>query len=381
MTKQPVHNPAKVLLVAGTWDNLAEMPYLLRQAGYCPDILCHKENICRHSSFLHSWIDSGNTWETLIATLIDLDRSAVYSHIILGEDPLIWHIFIKPIKELVHLIPIREPNARAMMGKVEFSQLCRWLNIPTPDFAIIQKPEDGLTVLNQLGVPLATKVNHSAASEGVKVFHNPDDLYSYLAYYDFKQILLAQQFIEGELINVEALFCNGHLLEYVCSLSLDITLGPSTKRRYIPRLPEVGMMLNQLGKFTKLHGFANISILRETKSARLFLIEADPRPNRWHAYGHWFGADFAEAFRLFMNNDQLTQPPYLNLAAEKRVTNWDIEHFDSYFLKLYRANQTLESIHHLLDFDLTLRYVLHDPDLLREKTKRLREKIQIRSSV
>jgi len=364
---------SRILLVAGAWDNLAEMPYLIRQSGFYADILCPEENISRHSSFLNQWIDSGNSWASLIKTLLDLDQSGVYSHILIGEDPLLWQIYNEPVKDLTHLLPIREPKARAMMGKIHFAQLCLDLDIPTPKFSIIESPEHAKMALLQLGLPIVTKVNYSSSGQGVRIHRDRESLLEYAAQYKFAQPLLAQQFIEGETLSVEALFSNGQLLEYICSVDIDPTLGPSTKRRYMPRISEIRIMLKRLGEFAKLHGFANVTILREVSSGALYLIEADPRPNKWVHYAQWFGANFVEAFRLFINNDQISNPPHLNYLAESIVTHWDIEHFDTHFLKLLRADKPLKAVIHLLDFDNTLRYVLHDPFLLREKTLRLRK--------
>lgn len=345
----------------------------MRQAGYLADILCAKENISRHSSFLGQWIDAGNSIDCLINTLIDLERSAKYDYILIGEDPLLWHIAMQPVNELTHLLPVHPPHTRSILEKIHFAPLCKSIGICTPEFFVIQSLDDVQAAIHRLGFPLITKVNYSFAGKGVRVFDDQAALMSYIGTYPFAQPLLAQRYIKSEVISVEALFCKGRLLEYICSEAIDIGLGPSTKRRYMPRITEVGVMLERLGKTTELHGFFNVTLLREIASGKLFLIEADPRPNKWFAYAHWFGANFAYAFRLFMSKDELADAPFLNRAAEAAVTHWDMQHFDSHYLKLLHTGQTLESINHLLDFDTTLRYCLHDPALLREKTLRIRK--------
>lgn len=365
----------RILLVADAWNNLAEMPEFIRQAGYHSDILCPAGNIARHSSFVSHWIDSGKSRESLFKSLIDLDRSGLYSYILIGEDPLLWQIYFQPIDELTHLLPILEPGTRSMMGKINFARLCNQLNISTPDFAIIKSQADIDAVVMQLGLPLVTKVSYSSAGLGVNIFRDREAVQAYVGAYNFEQPLMAQKFIDGELLSVEALFCNGRLLEYVCSVALDAALGPSTKRRYMPRIPEVGPALDKLGQFTKLHGFANITFIRELPSGNLFLIEADPRPNKWVPYAHWFGANFVQAFRLFINNDHLSPAPLLNLLAESKVTHWDIEHFETHLIKLLESGDTLKSVLHLLDFDNNLRYIPRDPGLLREKTLRLKKRL------
>ena len=376
LAKTQEETPARILLVADTWSNLAEMSQLINQSGYHSDILCPEENIARHSSFVSHWIDSGKSRESLFKSLIDVDGSGLYSYILIGEDPLLWQIYFQPIDELTHLLPILEPGARSMMGKINFARLCKQLSIPTPDFAAIQSLEDRDTVVLRLGLPLVTKVNYSSAGLGVNIFQDIQALQAYLEAYNFDQPLMAQKFIDGELISVEALFCNGRLLEYICSVDVDATLGPSTKRRYMPRIPEVGAVLEKLGQFTKLHGFANITFIRQLPSGSLFLIEVDPRPNKWVPYAHWFGANFAQAFRLFINNDQLSPAPFLNLSAQSKVAHWDIEHFETHLIKLLESGDVLKSMLHLLDFDNNLRYINHDLGLLREKTARLKKRLR-----
>ncbi len=353
------------------------MPHVIRQAGFAVDLLCRESNVSRHSGFLDRWIDAGETWEDLFEKLIELDRSGAYAHILLGEDAILCRIYTQPIPELDHLMPVREDNARHMLGKVGFSQVCKSLGLRTPEFAVLTNAEQANAAVEQLGFPLVTKINYSAAGEGVQVFRDREAYLAYVATYRFLQPLLVQKFIEGELISVEALFRDGQLLQYVCSIDVDATLGPSTKRRYVRRLPEVVEFLEPLAKFARLHCFTNITFVREFSSGQLFLIEADPRPNKWAPYGHWFGADFSEAFRLFMGDTPVDQPPYLDCASENAVTHWEIEHFDSHVIKLIRAGSNSQSILHLLDFDTTLRYVLHDPALLREKTLRLRKRLKL----
>ncbi len=377
LTSTTVNTRPRVLLVASTWTNLPEMPYVIRQAGFAVDILCRKTNISRHSGFLDRWIDAGETWQDLFEKLIELDRSGAYAHILLGEDAILWRIYTQPIPELDHLSPVREANARPMLAKIGFSQLCKGLGLRTPEFVILNSIEEADTVAEQLGFPLVTKINYSAAGEGVQVFQDREAYFAYLSTYRFGQPLLVQKFIDGELISVEALFRDGQLLQYVCSIDADATLGPSTKRRYVPRLQEVVEFLEPLAKFARLNCFTNITFVREFSSGQLFLIEVDPRPNKWAPYGHWFGADFSDAFRLFMGDGPIEHPPYLDRASENAVTHWEIEHFDSHVIKLIRAGSNSQSILHLLDFDTTLRYVLHDPALLREKTLRLRKRLKL----
>ncbi len=363
----------RVLLVTHRWENLADLPSLISAAGYAVDILCPEASICRHSSFLDRWIDAGTSADTLLAQLIELDRAGAYAYILVGEDPLLWRISMKPVKELTHLLPIREPKALPLMGKAVLANYCRTLGIPTPEFAVIRHAGEVEDAVQRLGLPLVTKVNYSSAGRGVHVFRDRAALDAYVAGHSFTQLLLAQRYIDGEVISAEALFRRGQLLQYVCSVDLDVTLGPSTTRRYLPRLPEFADMLQRLARYPQLHGFATVTALRDRASGQLFLIEVDPRPNKWFAYGHWFGADFAAAFRLFMGDEPVASPPYLDRSAEAAVTHWDIQHADTHFLKLARAGQLRNATLHLLDFDNTLRYLLHDPMLLREKTARLRK--------
>jgi hypothetical protein len=55
-----------------------------------------------------------------------------------------------------------------------------------------------------------------------------------------------------------------------------------------------------MGESALLHGFANVTLLRETSSQNYYLIEAHPRPTKWVAYARWFGCDFIEPIKCFL---------------------------------------------------------------------------------
>ncbi|HJV02020.1 MAG TPA: SapC family protein [Burkholderiaceae bacterium] len=373
----PADAPA-VLLVSFEWSTLCEIPHLVRQAGCRVDVLCPAHNAAIQNSFHDHWFDSGPTLDTLLAALARLVAGGHYRQVIIGDDPILWAIHRRPLPALRHILPIRKQHALAILGKAGLARHCSEHGVTAPRFHVLAQAADAADALRMLGLPLVLKRDYSSGGAGVWVVRDEAQLQQLVAAHDFSEPLLAQQFIAGTLIGAEALFRDGELLEYVNAADVDPDLGPSTKRRYLPRDPAVRALLTRLGRSTGLHGFANISLMREDGSGDYYLFEADPRPNKWVAYGKWFGSDFTAAFRRFIGND----PPHgapagAAEAAEAAevagppLAHHEVEYFPNHAAKLLNEGRVADAIVHLVDFANNWRYTVYDPVLLESKMRTL----------
>lgn len=369
-------NAPKVLLVTYQWSTLVEMPYLVKQAGCHVGVLCPSNNSAIKNSFYDHWIDAGATMETLLAALIELVRQDRYQYILIGDDPILWQIYRNNIVDLWPLLPILNPAALPILNKVGFAEHCHHHGIASPRFQAVERCAQADEALQALGLPLVVKENYSNGGAGVRIFQDAPSYHAFMGAYDYAQPLLAQQFIQGELLGVEALFKRGQLLQYVSSMVLEATLGPSTKRRYLPNDDQVGAIIAQLGQTASLHGFVNISLMKEASSQRYYLFEADPRPTRWVPYGRWFGCDFVPAFQAFMADGETEVSLSSPSGAQKEIDCWDVEYFPNHAAKLLNEGRTTEAILHLLDFKKTWRYTLYDPVLLEDKLDCMRRGIE-----
>ena len=362
MNSPTANNAPKILLVSFRWNTLTEAPYLFKQSGCHVDVLCPNDNWAIQNSFYDHWIDSGDSLQSLILRLTNLVKQNIYQEIVIGDDPILWKIYREKITILWHLLPICNPLALPILSKVGFSQHCNTHAIPTPIFSILTNKVDGAQALLKCGLPLVTKENYSAGGEGVKKFTDVPSFEAYLESYPFTEPLLVQSFIEGSLVSVEALFKNGELLEYACSVVLDGDRGPSTKRRYLPKDHQVNLIISKFGKSTLLHGFANIALMQESTTGNYLLFEADPRPNKWVPYGKWFGSDFSRAIKVFLGIEFCKEDP---LVQTQDI--FEIEHFNSHLAKLLNNQRYVDALLHLLDYDKNIRYTIYDPRLLKAR--------------
>lgn len=367
-------NAPRVLLVTFDWSTLVEMSYLVKQADCQVDVLCPSTNVAIKNSFYDYWIDAGSSMESLLSVLIDVVKRRLYKQIVIGDDPILWRIYRDKIRELLHLLPLDNSEALPILNKVGFAGHCKKNGIKSPQFYCIKNESDGVAALQTVGLPIVIKENYSNGGNGVSIFSEAKTFYDFINAYNFDEPLLAQQFIEGHQIGVEALFKHGELLQYICSQELEPGMGPSTKRRYLPNNDEISGIVRQLGRCTLLHGFVNISLMQALSNQRYYLFEADPRPNKWVSYGKWFGCDFSIGFKVFMNDndngalienrqDQLSECP-------------EVEYFPNHVAKLLNERRISEAISHLLDFEKHSRYTLYDPVLLQEKMAAIRQDLK-----
>ena len=365
-----------VLLVTYQWSTLVEIPYLVKQAGCHVDVLCPSDNATLKNSFYDRWIDSGASMETLIAALQQLASAKTYDHILIGDDPIFWAIYRDKLTDLWPLLPILNPAALPILNKIGFSEHCRRHGIASPKFYPIAQSRDAPAALQLLGMPLVVKENYSNGGAGVRIFQDESSYLEFMNAYDYAEPLLAQQLIVGEQLCTEALFKHGQLLQYVCSVDIEPTLGPSTKRRYMPKDVAIGSILKLLGQSAMLHGFVNVSVMKETRSQRYYLFEADPRPNKWVSYAKWFGHDFAPAFKAFMADKEVDLLHSSPSGTPQDIDCWEVEYFPNYAAKLLNEGRTPEAILHLLDFKKNWRYTLYDPVLLEDKLDCIRRGVK-----
>ena len=362
-------NAPKVLLVTYEWSTLTEMAHLVGQAGCWVDVLCPEGSWAIKNSFYTRWIDAGATLESLIEVLRVLNQDQIYEHILIGDDPILWKIYRDKDVALWPLLPVENPLALPILGKIGLAEHCRAHGISAPDFCRVDNPQGASGALALLGLPLVVKEIYSNGGQGVKVFQDAAAYHVFMAAYDYAEPLLAQQFIAGQLIGVEALFKHGRLLEFVNSAPIDPNLGPSSKRRYFANDDRVAELVVKIGQSAGLHGFANITMLRDSQSQTLYLFEADPRPNKWTPYARWFGRDFVSAFKAFMQDkDEFV---YMH-QSRQAVQSCDVACYPDYASELFTSNRANEAVFHLLAFENNYRFTLYDPVLLKAKMDALR---------
>ena len=372
--------PHKVLLVTLNWSTLTELPYLFKQAGCEVHIACPKNNALIKTGFYDHWLDTGAFMESLLSLLGNLVKDNEYHYILIGDDPILWEIYTRNIIALKALLPIRNESVLPILNKVGFAEHCHKQSISSPPFKGINCLLSAKEALEILGLPIVIKKNYSNGGLGVSIFKEAQAYNDFMAAYAFDKPLLAQQFIAGELIGVDALFKNGKLLQYACSVDTDPTLGPSTKRRYFQDDGRIGAILRQTGESALLHGFANVSLIQETISQHYYLIEADPRPTKWVAYARWFGCDFIQPIKYFLADSTDKNDYVMPTLDSTGIDCWEVEFFPTHATKLFNQGRTDEAIRHLVDYKRNTRYTLYDPILLEAKMDSVKQSMVFESS-
>lgn len=87
------------------------------------------------------------------------------------------------------------------LDKVVAKMIFKQYNIPTPDFTVLNTPDDDI---GNLEYPLIVKPKNEAVSMGIKIVHNQDELRSAAKdiITQFGQAVLVEKYIEGREINV-----------------------------------------------------------------------------------------------------------------------------------------------------------------------------------
>jgi len=228
-----------------------------------------------------------------------------------------------------------------------------------------------MKALALLGLPIVIKENYSNGGNAVWICEDTLSFNALIANYSFQEPLFAEQFIDGDQIGVEALFKHGELLHYVCARNIESGIGPSTKRRYFPNNETLTNLIQKFGRSTLLHGFVNMTLMQAASDQQYYLFEADPRPNKWVAYGRWFGCDFSIGIKEWLR-DEVSSGMLENDGMEF-PKDCEVEYFPNYAAKLINQGRTKEAILHLLDFKRNYRYTLYDPVLLEDKLACIRD--------
>ena len=90
------------------------------------------------------------------------------------------------------------------LDKVVTKMILQQHGVPTPDFVVLQAPD---VELPEITYPMIVKPKSEAVSFGLKIVNNEEELREAagIIYNEFKQPILAEQYIEGREINVALL--------------------------------------------------------------------------------------------------------------------------------------------------------------------------------
>lgn len=364
LTSYAVPESQKVLIVSHLWDVACELPQLFVEAGFEVDVLCPEKNCARKGGYHDQWFDAGSTQDVLLVRLYQLVQSERYVRVVLCDDPLLWRISSQPITPLLSLLPV-QGQSRRIMEKIAFAAFCAEHQIPSPKFAVVRQSSDWPAAADVIGFPLMIKPNFSNGGQGIIICNSEAEYQKARPSLAHHAGYLVQEYLIGKLVSVEALFRKGRLLEYATSYAYSEALGPSTRRIYQDKDNRLTELLSNFGKVSGLDGFANMSLI-QAPNGQYGLFEADPRPNRWVAFGKWFAADFAKAIQNWLNPVNPGEIGWKPMSAESiRI----IESMPLYATELINQGRLLDALLHLTDYDHTWRYLKDDPIQLEQRLR------------
>lgn len=219
-------------------------------------------------------------------------------------------------------MPITKPeNLELLASKAGFSNVCEKYNIATPKYKIYQEEIPLTEQVKDLQFPLILKEDLSWGGGGI---HLCEDWAAFVEAMNHKvntkKNLVLQEYIIGDDIGVEALFCKGQLISYNCSQVLSYFENKftfTTRRKYY-RDPRIEALLGYMGDCFGLISFASISYIYHPGRDIFYLIEVDTRTNMWMPYSRFMLDDFAEGLQR-INANWPNQIPASTKTSDKPV--------------------------------------------------------------
>lgn len=260
----------------------------------------------RHSTFFDEYVPLGGSRDPSIGEIVAAAEQggiAPDDWVISGTDHLLRALAQSKVAETrkLSLLPTKKPEGLLLLGsKAGLVEVALRHGIRMAKTNLVSNREDLAQALAGATYPLMLKGDGGASGERVRFV----DSWTVV---EIEKIpghwfpVLLQEYIDGPLISVEALFREGTLTRYLYSEPLNFThaRGPSTARHFqSPRAIDFIEPLQKLGQVAGLHGFANCSFVWDESRQSHWLFEVDMRPNRWHQFGPKLGVSWAEGMSV-----------------------------------------------------------------------------------
>lgn len=308
----------QAVLIGQSYELTTAVLPLLKRANFEVDLIlinsrCDQFCLCRNIYFveLHS---------QLAALLLELSADHKYDVVVVGDDETLLDILKLDISENLKekFLPISSlDKVGHLYSKVGLSKIFRDFNIETPPFEAVLNSTELVASVNRIGYPLMVKVDSSGGGAGVFECHSISDVLDHQDKYSYP--LLVQKWIEGDTLDLSALYQDGQLIHFTYSKFVKVIgnmYGPSSVRRYwqlacVERA--IFDELQALGCALEADGFVNVTAIDSRADGKRYYFEADMRPNVWADYGRFIGNDAAIALReYFISGRVLGYPQTFN---------------------------------------------------------------------
>lgn len=295
---------AKVLVAClDNWNTLAEVPFILKKAGFKVVIFCGERSWLKANRFYDHKIDAPDDPDLYLQRLVDMVKNDEYDWVIPGDEKLIKLLNESITDEALFckLLPLTKiENREVLSSKNGFSHVCQKLGIRTPGYLACQTTGDNMPDVAGLRYPLIIKIDFSWGGRDIKICNSAEEVKSALADFPQGETVIIQEFIKGKEVPVEALFWKGKLIAVACSEILEYDkdeFSYSTRRQYLPVDYALRAEIESFGEKVGVHGFVNMAYIRSDADGLCYIIEADIRPSSWGAYIRYVGNSFAKALK------------------------------------------------------------------------------------
>lgn len=330
----------KTALIVGMGDDLLmSLPFLFFRAGFEIDVLTLKTSSVRWSRYIKK------------SYVLDLAKSITdccpdlaeknYDWIIIADDPTLDFILRSSIDVSLKekLLPVTSKEYfDHIFSKIGLSFRLQKNKILTPDFRVVLSKKEALEYLVEMNTAIIFKKDQSYAGRGNRLCTTINEVKE-LPESFFEKPVLAQKYIQGNLLHIGALYLNRKLVFFECAEIIKVIheYGPSSIRRYVVNIEkhaEIQQELTLLGETLGAHGFANISCIQESSSNKRYYFEADMRTTTWLDFPRHYGNDPAKRIEAYFKNKETASylplpehpfvPEYKVLSFGLRLPLWEL---------------------------------------------------------
>lgn len=304
--------------------------------------------------------------DNLVGKALSAIKENQYKAVILSDDRTINMVLDSDLsnEDKLALLPVVSvENFSHLSSKIGLSLVFEKYGIQSPDFSVVENPQQLSDAVLKMGFPLIIKGDRSGGGKKTLDILNESDVNRVLAGVDFFPAIL-QRKVAGDLIGIEAFYQDSRLISFSYSEVLE-TIGnefsPSVLRHYHQTGsidPSVQRELEDIGRALGADGFANISCILTERNERYY-FEADMRPTAWVAHTSYFGDDLASRMRNYLTEGIYPESPStfderypaaIDLPLFIRMKPWEIllnrysvwkyMYFDSAVARIYLRNLT-----------------------------------------
>ncbi len=196
------------------------------------------------------------------------------------------------------ILPARTALGLTMLGsKTGLARLAGSLGLAQPPFCVIDRPEDWPDAAATWPGRTLVKGERGAGGDRIRVAPSSEQVRADVVP-DFWYPIVVQEYVDGDVVAVEALFAHGRLAAWMYSevAHSEDPLGRSTARIFQdPPSDDFTTALDALANAAGLHGLANCTFIRPAGTDRHLLLEVDMRANAWFQFGPVLGVDWTAA--------------------------------------------------------------------------------------